>query len=296
MADYGSVITAMVTPFDSEGRLDVARAGALARRLVDAGSDGIVVAGTTGESPTLTEDERAALLAAVLDAVGDRVFVWMGTGTNDTATSIRLSRAAEHQGAHGVMLVAPYYNKPPQAGMLAHFRAVAEATSLPVMIYNVPGRTASNLEPATLARLVEQAPNVVAVKEASGNLDQVGEVRRLLPRPFRVYSGDDSLLLPILAVGGDGVVSVASHLVARELRQLVDAFRAGRVDEAAAIHLRLLPLFKGLFWTANPIPVKTALRWVDFDAGGFRPPLVEMPVEMAGRLRRLLVELELLPA
>lgn len=296
MPDYGSVITAMVTPFDDDGRLDAARAGELARRLVEAGSDGIVVAGTTGESPTLTDDERAALLAAVLDAVGDRVFVWMGTGTNDTAASIRLTRAAEAQGAHGVMLVTPYYNKPPQAGLLAHFRAVAEATTLPVMIYNVPGRTACNLEPATLARLVEQAPNVVAVKEASGDLDQVGEVRRLLPRPFRVYAGDDSLLLPVLAVGGDGVVSVASHLVAGELRRLVDAFRAGRVEEAAQIHLRLLPLFKALFWTANPIPVKTALRWVGFDAGGFRPPLVAMPEEMAQRLRALLAELELVSA
>ena len=296
MPDYGTVITAMVTPFDAEGRVDPARAAELARRLVEAGSDGIVVAGTTGESPTLTEDERAALLAAVLEAVGDRVFVWMGTGTNDTATSIRLTRAAQQAGAHGVMLVTPYYNKPPQAGLLAHFQAVADSTDLPVMIYNVPGRTACNLEPATLARLVEAAPNVVAVKEASGNLDQVGEVRRLLPRPFRVYAGDDSLLLPILAVGGDGVVSVAAHLVAGELRRMVEAFRAGRVDEASAIHLRLLPLFRALFWTANPIPVKTALRWTGFDAGGFRPPLVEMPRDLAERLRGLMAELELVTA
>lgn len=293
MPDYGSVITAMVTPFDGEGRVDAARAAELARRLVDAGSDGIVVAGTTGESPTLSPEERLAVLRAVLDAVGDRAFVWMGTGTNDTATSIRLTREAEEAGAHGVMLVTPYYNKPPQAGLLEHFRAVAGATRLPVMVYNVPGRTACNLEPQTLVRLVEAAPNVVAVKEASGNLDQVGEIRRLLPRPFRVYAGDDSFTLPVLAIGGDGVVSVASHLVAGELRRMVEAFQEGRVDEASAIHLRLLPLFKALFWTANPIPVKTALRLLGFDAGGFRPPLVEMPREMEERLRSLLADLQL---
>ncbi|HEY8416104.1 MAG TPA: 4-hydroxy-tetrahydrodipicolinate synthase, partial [Thermaerobacter sp.] len=267
MPDYGSVITAMVTPFDAEGRVDAARAAELARRLVEAGSDGIVVAGTTGESPTLSSEERLALLRAVLEAVGDRAFVWMGTGTNDTAASIRLTREAEEAGAHGVMLVTPYYNKPPQAGLLEHFRAIASATRLPVMVYNVPGRTACNLEPETLVRLVEAAPNVVAVKEASGNLDQVGEIRRRLPRPFRVYAGDDSFTLPVLAIGGDGVVSVASHLVAGELRRMVDAFREGRVEEASAIHLRLLPLFKALFWTANPIPVKTALRLVGFDVG-----------------------------
>ncbi|HEY8393565.1 MAG TPA: 4-hydroxy-tetrahydrodipicolinate synthase [Thermaerobacter sp.] len=292
MPDYGSVITAMVTPFDREGRVDAARAAELARRLVDAGSDGIVVAGTTGESPTLTPEERLAVLRAVLDAVGDRVFVWMGTGTNDTATSIRLTREAEEAGAHGVMLVTPYYNKPPQAGLLEHFRAIAAATRLPVMVYNVPGRTACNMEPETLVRLVEAAPNVVAVKEASGNLDQIGEIRRRLPRPFRVYAGDDSFTLPVLAIGGDGVVSVASHLVAGELRRMVEAFREGRVEEASAIHQRLLPLFKALFWTANPIPVKTALRLLGFDAGGFRPPLVEMPREMEARLRALLAELQ----
>lgn len=296
MPDYGSVITAMVTPFDADGRLDVARAGQLARRLVDGGSDGIVVAGTTGESPTLTESEREALLSAVLDAVGDEVFVWMGTGTNDTASTVQRTLAAQRAGAHGVMVVTPYYNKPPQAGLLAHFRAVATATDLPVMIYNVPGRTACNLEPATLARLVEAAPNVVAAKEASGSIDQVSQVRRLLPRPFRVYAGDDSMLLPTLAVGGDGVVSVASNLVPGELRRLVDAFRQGRVEEAAFIHLRLLPLFQALFWTANPIPVKTALRWLGFDAGGFRPPLVEMPEDLSAKLRDLLAELELVRA
>ncbi|MFS8640611.1 MAG: 4-hydroxy-tetrahydrodipicolinate synthase, partial [Symbiobacteriaceae bacterium] len=233
------------------------------------------------------------LVRAVLEAVGDRAFVWMGTGTNDTAASIRLTREAEDAGAHGVMLVTPYYNKPPQAGLLEHFRAIASATRLPVMVYNVPGRTACNLEPETLVRLVEAAPNVVAVKEASGNLDQVGEIRRRLPRPFRVYAGDDSFTLPVLAIGGDGVVSVASHLVAGELRRMVDAFREGRVEEASAIHLRLLPLFKALFWTANPIPVKTALRLVGFDVGGVRPPLVAMPREMEERLRSLLAELQL---
>ncbi|MBE3591083.1 MAG: 4-hydroxy-tetrahydrodipicolinate synthase [Firmicutes bacterium] len=292
--NYGTVIPALVTPFTADGEVDAARAGELARRLVDGGADGVLVGGTTAESPTLTEDERLRVLAAVLEAVGDRVFVWAGTGTNDTAASIALTRRAQAAGAHGVMLVTPYYNKPPQEGLYRHFRAVAESTDLPVMIYNVPGRTSQNVAPETLARLAE-VPNVVAVKEASGQLDQVSAIRRLAPH-LLVYSGDDSLTLPILAVGGVGVVSVAAHIVPGELARMVRAFAAGDVRTAEAIHRRLFPLCKALFVTTNPIPVKLALRLTGFDAGGCRPPLCDPSPAEAEAVRTALAELGLLRA
>lgn len=287
---YGRVITAMVTPFDRDGRLDLERARQLARRLVDAGSDGLVVAGSTGESATLHDEEKVALFRAVVEEVGDRAFVWAGTGTNSTEHSVRLTRQAEAAGAHGVMLVAPYYNKPTQQGLALHFRAVAESTRLPVMLYNVPGRTAVNLLPETVAELA-RLPNVVALKEASGNLDQVSEAVRLLPPGFAVYSGDDSLTLPILAVGGVGVVSVASHLVAGQLRAMVEAFAAGRVAEAREIHLRLMPLFRVLFVRPNPIPVKAALARAGFPVGGLRPPLHEADPDCVRQIDQVLAEL-----
>lgn len=287
---YGRVITAMVTPFDRDGRVDLGRARELARRLVDAGSDGLVVAGSTGESATLTDEEKVALYRAVAEAVGDRAFVWAGTGTNNTEHSVRLTRQAEAAGVDGVMLVAPYYNKPTQQGLILHFRTVAEATRLPVMLYNVPGRTGVNLLPETVAELA-RVPNIVALKEASGNLDQVSEVVRRVPPGFTVYSGDDSLTLPILAVGGAGIVSVASHLVAGELRRMIEAFQDGRVEEARGIHLRLLPLFRVLFIRPNPIPVKAALARAGFPVGGLRPPLHEADPECVRQIDEVLAGL-----
>lgn len=274
MKEMSRVITAMVTPFDENLQVDYQRAQELARRLVDLGSDGLLVSGSTGEAVTLTVEEKLRLMAAVVAAVGARVPVWGGTGSNDTAASIALTKEAEKVGVDGVLLVVPAYNKPPQEGMYQHFKAVAEATSLPVMLYNVPGRTASNLLPETVKRLAE-IDNIVALKEASGDLDQVSEIIRSVPEDFYVLSGDDSLTLPILAVGGHGVVSVSGHLIADRMMAMIQAFTAGDVRTAAAIHAEVFPINRAIFCTTNPIPIKTSLRYVGFPCGGFRPPLVE---------------------
>jgi len=268
------VITAMVTPFDAQLQVDYARAKALARRLVDLGSDGLLVCGSTGESVTLSVEEKLQLMAAVVEEVGGRVPVWGGTGSNDTTASIALTKAAEKTGIDGVLLVVPAYNKPPQEGMYQHFKAVAAATSLPVLLYNVPGRTGANMLPDTVVRLAE-IDNIVALKEASGNLDQVSEVIRRTPDDFYVLSGDDSLTLPIMAVGGYGVVSVSGHLVADRLAAMINAYVAGDVQEALRVHQEIFPINRAIFCTTNPIPIKTALRFVGFDCGGFRGPLVE---------------------
>ena len=289
---FGRVVTAMVTPMDGDLKVDFARAGELARRLVDAGSDGLVVAGTTGESPTVTTEEKLELFAVVKEAVGRRVPVIANTGSNSTAQSVALTRQAEALGVNGIMLVVPYYNKPSQEGLYRHFRLIAECTRLPVMLYNVPGRTSANLLPETVLRLSRDVPNIVAVKEASGNLDQASEILRGAPPGFLVYSGDDSLTLPMLAIGGQGVVSVASHLVAGELAAMVSAYLEGRVTEAARLHARLFPLMKGLFITANPVPVKTALRLRGFDVGEVRPPLAPCTEREVAVLSRLLDDLE----
>lgn len=212
--EWGRVITAMVTPLDSQLNVDFGQAGKLAQRLIDSGTDTILVGGTTGESPTLTDNERVRLVEAVLDAIGDRAPVIAGTGTNSTAASVALTKQAEALGAHGAMLVAPYYNKPPQNGLYAHFRTVAEATRLPVMVYNVLGRTSVNIAPETMGRLAE-IENIVALKEAGGSADQASEMVRAVRGKLRVYSGDDSLTLPMMAVGACGVVSVASNVAGR---------------------------------------------------------------------------------
>lgn len=290
---YGRVIPAMVTPFDSGGAVDDGRARELARHLVDLGCDGIVVAGSTGEAPVLDDGEKERLLAAVVEAVGERVFVWAGTGTYDTHHTVELSRRAEAAGADGLLVVAPYYNKPPQEGLYRHFRAVAEAVSLPILLYNIPGRTGVNMTPATVARLAE-IPNIVGIKESTGNLDQASEIRALTPQDFLIYSGDDSLTLPLLAVGAHGVISVAAHLVGDRLQAMIAAFDRGDVAGARAIHLELMPLFKGLFVTTNPIPVKAALRLHGWDVGGLRLPLVPPAPAEEETLRRILGALGLL--
>lgn len=263
----------MVTPFDEKLAVDYDRAAELAAHLVAAGSDGLVVSGTTGESPTLTDEEKIRLFQTVIEAVGDRAFVWCGTSSYDTAASVRLSLAAAEAGAAGLLLVAPYYNKPPQEGLIHHFRTIADAVDLPVLLYNVPGRTSTNMLPTTVARLAEH-PRIVGIKEASGDIDQASEIRRLCPEDFILYSGDDSMTLPMMAVGGEGVISVASHVAAGSIAEMVSSFRSGDIERARNIHLRLLPLFRALFVTANPIPVKVALELSGFPVGGTRPPLV----------------------
>lgn len=274
MAVFGQVVTAMVTPFGAGGEVDYARAAKLALRLVEGGSDSLVVAGTTGESPTLRDEEKIRLFGVVKTAVGERARVIAGTGTYDTAHSIHLSQEAQKSGVDGLLLVNPYYNRPSQDGLYAHFRAVAESTPLATMLYNIPGRTGVNCSPETIARLAE-IPNIVAVKEAAGSLDQVSEIRMRTPDRFLIYSGDDSLTLPKLAVGATGVVSVAGNLVGGEIGRMIRSFTEGHHNEALGIHRRLWPLFKVLFITTNPVPVKCAMRLAGFDCGGVRLPLVQ---------------------
>ncbi|HBC94217.1 MAG TPA: 4-hydroxy-tetrahydrodipicolinate synthase [Pelotomaculum sp.] len=290
--DFGRVLTAMVTPFHKDLSINLSQARKLARHLAASGSDGLVVAGTTGESPTLTKDEKVELFRAVVEEVGGKAVVLAGTGGNSTADSIVLTRAAEKVGVDGVMLVVPYYNKPSQEGIYQHFKILAESTDLPVMIYNIPGRTAVNLLPATVARLAE-IDNIVAIKEASGSMDQVSELRRLLPDSFAIYCGDDSLTLPMLALGGQGVISVASHLVGPRLQELVNAFTSGNTTLANEIHLELFPLFKGLFIATNPVPVKTALNLKGWQVGATRPPLVEATSTEKLAIKELLENLNL---
>ncbi|WP_045056933.1 4-hydroxy-tetrahydrodipicolinate synthase [Aliterella atlantica] len=273
MVDFGRVITAMVTPFKQDGSVDYAVAEKLAAYLADNGSDTLVVCGTTGESPTLSWDEEYQLFQVVLQAVAKKALVMAGTGSNSTTEAIAATQKAAKIGVHGSLQVVPYYNKPPQAGLYQHFAAIARACpDLPLVLYNIPGRTGQNMLPETIARLA-QVENIVAVKEATGNLDQASEIRRLTPSEFQIYSGDDSLTLPLLAVGGKGVISVASHLVGNQLQQMIRAFETGNNQVATQIHLNLLPLFKSLFITTNPIPLKIALKLTGWDVGSTRLPL-----------------------
>ena len=287
------VLTAMVTPFAEDLAVDYPKARALARRLVQSGSDGLVVSGTTGESPTLSHEEKLKLFEVVLDEVGGEAVVFAGTGTNDTRASINMTRDAERVGVHGAMLVTPYYNKPPQAGLYRHFAEVAEATGLPLLIYNVPGRTSVNLAADTMARLARDFDNIVAVKEASGVLEQVAEIRTKAPDDFIIYSGDDNMTIPIMAVGGDGIVSVASHVAGPAMQEMIAAFVTGDIARAGALHRRLLPLFKVIFVTTNPIPIKAALALAGFDAGPLRPPLVEATEAERAQIRKVMEPLGL---
>lgn len=283
----GQVITAMITPMEQDGKVSYEQAIRLAKRLAENGSDGVVLSGTTGESPTLSFDEKVRLFASITDAVGGDLEIIAGTGSNNTAESIALTQAAESAGVDAIMLVTPYYNRPSQEGLFQHFKTIAENCSLPIMLYNVSGRTGVNLLPETVSRLAE-IDNIVAIKEASGDLNQVSQLRSLVPDDFLIYSGDDSLTLPILAVGGDGVVSVASHLVGRQLKDMVTAFLAGKVKEALQLHLQLLPIMRVLFITTNPVPVKRALEFVGFDSGPLRQPLVDLTEAEARKIKDVL--------
>ncbi|MGI6491678.1 MAG: 4-hydroxy-tetrahydrodipicolinate synthase [Peptococcaceae bacterium] len=291
--NFGRILTAMVTPFNDDLSINFSQAKKLAQHLITAGSDGLVIAGTTGESPTLSKDEKLELFQKVVDEVGGKAVVVAGTGSNSTADSIALTRAAEKTGVDGVMLVVPYYNKPSQEGLYQHFKAIAESTSLPIILYNIPGRTGINLQPATVARLA-QISNIVAIKEASGIMDQVSELRKLLPDDFAIYSGDDSLTLPMLALGGTGVISVASHLVGIRMKEMVTAFISGDTSLAQKIHLELFPLFKGIFITTNPVPVKTALNLLGWEVGGTRPPLAAASASEEAAIKDMLAGLKLI--
>ena len=291
MKSFGRVLTAMITPFNEDYSVNYKAAAELAKYLVAHGNDGLVVAGSTGESATLGADEKLKLFSTVLEAVGDKATVIAGTGSNDTLASIHLTQEAEKLGVHGAMLVGPYYNKPPQEGFYQHFKMIAERTGLPLIVYNVPGRTASNILPPTIARLSE-IPNIVAVKEASGSLDQVSEIVRTARPGFQVYSGDDGLTLPILSVGGCGIISVAGHVVAERMQEMIGAYLAGDVKLAQTIHIELLPFFKVIFVTTNPIPIKTAVNLMGLPGGCFRPPMVPPTAAETEQLRTVMRSLK----
>ena len=292
MINFGNVLTAMVTPFKKDLSVDYAMAEKLADHLCNNGSDGLVLHGTTGESPTLTHEEEYELYRVVKKAVGKKCKIIAGTGSNSTATTIKSTQEAEKIGCDAALVVVPYYNKPPQEGLFQHFKAVADNTSLPLIIYNIPGRTSRNMETETVARLA-QIKNYVGVKESSGDLAQVAAVRQATPQHFLIYSGDDNLTLPIMERGGIGVISVASHLVGKEIKEMVTLFLRGEKERAKEINDKLMPLFEAIFVTTNPIPVKAALAMIGLPVGGVRLPLVDATDQEKEVVRRALADLGL---
>jgi 4-hydroxy-tetrahydrodipicolinate synthase len=291
---FGRVITAMVTPFTPDDALDLPRAAELADRLLSNGSEALVVCGTTGESPTVFYDQKLDLFRAVVDAVGGNAPVIANAGDNCTADSVEFAQKVAGLGVDAIMCVVPYYNKPPQEGMYRHFRAIAESVDLPVILYNIPGRCVVNMEAETTLRLARDVENIVAVKEASGMLTQIAQIAEGAPDGFEVLSGDDEMTLPMMGVGGTGVISVASHVAGPRLAEMVAAQVAGDHTHALRLHLELLPLFKGLFKTANPILVKEALKLQGFPVGEARLPLVPATPEQSAELRSVMDRLGLL--
>ena len=283
MKNLGRLITAMVTPFNDKGEVDYEQAKKLARALVDSGSEGVVVVGTTGESPTLVRPEELRLFREIKEAIGDRASVIAGTGSNSTAEAIEATEAAEKIGVDACLLVVPYYNKPTQDGLFQHFKTVAESTKLPCILYNVPSRTVTNMAAETVIRL-SQVKNIAGVKEASGNLEQAAKIISGTRKDFFVWSGNDSDTLPLMAIGGYGVISVASHLVGNQIHDMMYSFLEGKTERAAELHRKLMPIFSGLFIVSNPIPVKYALNQVGFRVGKPRPPLYEPDEKTAAQI------------
>lgn len=307
---FGRLVTAMVTPFDSNLGVDLGRAKELALRLVEDGNESLVVCGTTGESPTLTKDEKLSLFKGIREALPATIKVIAGTGSNDTKSTIALSKAAQDCGVDGLLLVSPYYNKPTQDMQRRHFLEIAEATQLPIMLYNIPGRTGVEINPDTLATLAEH-PRIVAVKESLPDIDPVSDLAARLSRmrtpvaagaqqspaadpPMWIYSGDDTHTLSILSAGGHGVVSVSGHIVGKQMRQMIELFESGDVAGARRIHLQIFPLMKGLFTTTNPVLVKAALKLLGFPVGETRPPIYAASPQEEEALKPLLRELNLL--
>lgn len=281
---FGHVVTAMVTPFNEHGEVDNKKTEALVEHLIANGSDAIVVAGTTGESPTLTTDEKLSLFKLVVKVANGRIPIIAGTGSNNTAASIELTKQAEKIGVDGIMLVAPYYNKPSQEGLYEHFRTIAASTSLPVMIYNIPGRSSVNISVETTIRL-SKIDNIVATKEASGDIEAMSRIIAETDDSFLLYSGDDGLTLPVLAIGGVGVVSVAGHIIGNEMQDMIQSFKNGDLKRAATLHGQLLPVIKSLFRQPSPTPVKAALEMQGVAAGSVRLPLVPLTNEETEQLK-----------
>ena len=292
MAEIGRLLTAMVTPFDEKGDVDFEQAKKLAHALLDSGSDGIVLSGTTGESPTLTTDEKMRLFSEVKQSIGDKGVVIAGTGTYNTAESIELSQEAEKQGVDGLLLVVPYYNKPPQEGMYQHFKAIAGETNLPCIVYNIMGRTGVNMTDETTIRL-SQIDNIVGTKEASGDMNQIARIIQGASPDFKVWSGDDNQTFLIMSIGGYGVVSVVAHLVGNQIKHMMGLLLEGDVEGAAAEHRRLLPIFLGMFTESNPIPVKYAVDHLGLKVGGPRLPLVPPSGKAAAQIEKLLDQYEI---
>lgn len=293
--DFGTVLTAMITPMHADGSIDYSGAQQLAAYLLEHGSDGLVVCGTTGESATVHKEEKLKLFSAVREVTKEKKKMLIaGTGSNDTADSVELSKKAEAMGADAVLAVTPPYNKPPQEGLYRHFRAIAEAISLPVTLYNVPGRTALNLEPATVGRLAADVENIVALKEATGDMEQMTRLRAVTPPDFLIYCGEDSVFLPMLSLGACGVISVASHLIGPQLQEMAAAYQKGGTTRALELHDRYFHVFKKLFLCANPVPLKYALNRIGLPAGGYRLPLCEMDDTGKAQIDSMLREIGLL--
>lgn len=288
--NFGQILTAMVTPFDHNEDIDFPATRNLINYLISNGTQGLVVSGTTGESPTLTDEEKVQLFKFTVEVVNGRVPVIAGTGSYSTKASINLTKQATDAGVDGIMLVVPYYNKPSQEGLYQHFQTIAATTSLPIMLYNIPGRSVVNMSLDTVIRLSE-IPNIVAIKEAGGNLDTMSEIISNTREDFSLYSGDDGLTIPVLSIGGTGVISVASHIIGNEMQAMIAKFNNGNVREAAMDHRRLLPVMKALFAAPNPTPVKTALNLKGVPVGGVRLPMVPLNTEELTTLKEVLTTL-----
>lgn len=285
---FGRLLTAMVTPFNANGSVNYEKAADLAEWLINNGSDGLVVAGSTGEAATMSAEEKLELFRVVVNRINKRVPVIAGTGSNNTADSVKMTKMAEAMGVDGALIVGPYYNKPTQEGFYQHFAAVAQSTGLPIIVYNVPGRTASNISPAIVARLAADFENIVAIKEAAGNVAQLAELYSVLPEEFTIYSGDDGLILPFMSVGATGLISVLSNIGGGILQDVMQAYEDGRVREAAKLNARMVPLANAMFIETNPIPVKAAVTLVTgIDAGQPRLPLT--PMEPANKAKMVAV-------
>ena len=288
---FGRLLTAMVTPFNADGSVNYEKAADLAEWLINNGSDGLVVAGSTGEAATMSAEEKLELFRVVVNRINKRVPVIAGTGSNNTADSVKMTKMAEAMGVDGALIVGPYYNKPTQEGFYQHFAAVAQSTGLPIIVYNVPRRTASNISPAIVARLAADFENIVAIKEAAGNVAQVAELYSVLPEEFTIYSGDDGLILPFMSVGATGLISVLSNIGGGILQDVMQAYEDGRVREAAKLNARMVPLANAMFIETNPIPVKAAVTLVTgIDAGQPRLPLTPMEPENKAKMVAVLQE------
>lgn len=286
--DAGEVITAMVTPFKKDLSVDYDKTAELVNYLLDNGSDSLLVAGTTGESPTLTYDEKFELLSTVKREVKNECKVIMSIGTNSTETSIKYAKEAEENGADAILAVVPYYNKPSQEGMKAHFSAIADAVKLPVILYNIPSRTGVNMLPETVKYLAEKYENIVGIKQSYPDMDLLTEMRTLCPKDFDIYCGDDSLTIPMLSLGAKGVISVASHLYGEEIKSMIEDFKTGEINSALEEHKKLYPIFKKLFMAPNPVPVKAALSKTDIIKDYVRLPLVILNYEQKAELFALM--------